>query len=642
MKKIILFFFISLAFNSVYSQTGNSPYPIIFVHGLNSDDQTWNTMLSKISTAWNTSQAHTLYFVLNARGGDTTNYIDDVIFPEKNTSGTIVNTISNSSIYTIDYRNFWNRNVNDPRIIINSDALPGSNQSSSNESAIYKQGYALGILIDSVLRVTGATKVILLGHSMGGLSIREYLQRKENGVRKWWVDPDDTVSGHKVAKVITIGAPHLGTDVSNIPLTGIDYNSEAMRDMRITFSSGSGAYIFGNAESNVSTNFYNNDINCNGTETDIISGINSGNIDNPIYSLPLNIRYTWISSTYLFFGSDLAVPFANQSLYNASVFVPVNVTDTLRTNKNHIQETGDTWSLIRGLDEPGSKNFAYDISSSVLYSGFITLQSGNIPTDNDYFKLNTSKPGEVKINLSSLASSGVTSASILSGNDSILQTKSITSSADSLSYKGLSGNYYLKITGNSSQNPNQNFYNFKATVIPSPELNITLGIEGMQSGSGLIQDTVRIFLRSSTSPFNKIDSAVMYLNSSGESSASFLDLDPGNYYIQTLHRNALETWSSSPVTFANSSVTNFDFTNAQSKAYDSNLILKEGKWCLFSGDVNSDGLIDLADLIQINNDASDFASGYIVTDLTGDNAVSLEDVLIAYNNSVNFVEVRRP
>nr|MBP9192427.1 hypothetical protein [Ignavibacteria bacterium] len=402
------------------------------------------------------------------------------------------------------------------------------------------------------------------------------------------------------------------------------------------------AYIFGNAESNVSTNFYNNDINCNGTETDIISGINSGNIDNPIYSLPLNIRYTWISSTYLFFGSDLAVPFANQSLYNASVFVPVNVTDTLRTNKNHIQETGDTWSLIRGLDEPGSKNFAYDISSSVLYSGFITLQSGNIPTDNDYFKLTTSKPGEVKINLSSLASSGVTSASILSGNDSILQTKSITSSADSLSYKGLSGNYYLKITGNSSQNPNQNFYNFKATAIPSPELNITLGIEGMQSGSGLIQDTVRIFLRSSTSPFNKIDSAVMYLNSSGESSASFLDLDPGNYYIQTLHRNALETWSSSPVTFANSSVTNFDFTNAQSKAYDSNLILKEGKWCLFSGDVNSDGLIDLADLIQINNDASDFASGYIVTDLTGDNAVSLEDVLIAYNNSVNFVEVRRP
>ena len=642
MKKFILFILILLSVKSAFSQTGNSPYPIIFVHGLNSDDQTWNTMLTKISSAWNTSSAHTLYFVLNARGGDTTNYLNDVIIPEKNISGTIVNTITNSSIYTIDYRNFWNRDVNDPRIIINSDALPGSNQSSSNESAIYKQGYALGIMIDSVLRVTGASKVILLGHSMGGLAIREYLQRKENGIRKWWVDPNDTVSGHRVAKVITIGTPHLGTDVSNVPFTGIDYNSEAMRDMRITFSSGSGAYIFGNAESNVSSNFYNKDIDCNGSQSDIVSGINSGNIDNPIYSLPLNIRYTWIMSTYLFFGSDLAVPFGNQALYNASSFVPLNVTDTLRTNKNHIQETGDTWSLVRGLDEPGSKNFAYDISSGVLYSGYITLQSGNISTDNDYFKLNTSKPGEVKINLSSLTGSGVTTASIISESDSILQTRSVSASSDSLSYKGPSGNYYLKITGNSSQNPNQNYYNFKATSVPSPELNITLGIEGMQSASGLVQDTIRIFLRSSTAPFNKVDSAVLYLNSSGEASASFLNLNPGNYYIQTQHRNALETWSAAPVNFATGIVTDYNFTGSQSQAFGNNLFLISGKWCLFSGDVNGDGIIELADLIQIYNDAANFASGYISTDLTGDNVVGLEDVLIAYNNSVNFVEVRRP
>lgn len=642
MKKFFTVLFIFLSFHPIYSQTGNSPYPIIFVHGLNSDDQTWNTMLSKISTAWNLSANHTLYFVLNARGGDTTNYSEDVIIPEKNTSGAIVNTITNSSIYTIDYRNFWNRDINDPRIIINSDALPGSNQSSSNESAIYKQGYALGILIDSVLRVTGASKVILLGHSMGGLAIREYLQRKENGARKWWVDPNDTLKGHKVAKVITIGAPHLGTDVSNIPFTGIDYNSEAMRDMRITFSSGSGAYIFGNAEANVSSNFYNKDINCNGSETDIISGINSGNIDNPIYSLPLNIRYTWIMSTYLFFGTDLAVPFANQALYNASSFVPLNVTDTLRTNKNHIQETGDTWSLIRGLDEPGTKSFAYDISSGVLYSGYITLQSGNISSDNDYYKLNTSKPGEVKINLSSLASSGVTSATLVNANDSVLQTKNVSSPSDSLSYKGQAGNYFIKITGNSSMNPNQNYYNFKATSIPSPELNITLGIEGMQSGTGLIQDTIRIFLRSSTAPFNKIDSAIMYLSSAGEASASFLNLNPGNYYIQTIHRNALETWSAAPVNFAAGVITDYDFTNSQSQAFENNQILVSGKWCLYSGDVIADGVIELTDLVQINNDAANFASGYIVTDLTGDGFVSLEDILIAYNNSVKFVTVRRP
>ncbi|MEZ4821565.1 MAG: hypothetical protein R2942_03780 [Ignavibacteria bacterium] len=48
-------------------------------------------------------------FCIECRGGDTTNYLNDVIIPEKNTSGTIVNTITNSSIYTIDYRNFWSR-----------------------------------------------------------------------------------------------------------------------------------------------------------------------------------------------------------------------------------------------------------------------------------------------------------------------------------------------------------------------------------------------------------------------------------------------------------------------------------------------------------------------------------------------------
>lgn len=642
MKKFILFILILLSVNSANSQTGNSPYPVIFVHGLNSDDQTWNTMLTKISSAWNTSASHTLYFVLNARGGDTTNYTDDVIFPEKNTSGAVINTITNSSIYTIDYRNFWNRDVSDPRIILKSDALPGSNQSSGNESAIYKQGYALGIMIDSVLRVTGAEKVILIGHSMGGLAIREYLQRIENGVHKWWADPNDTVTGHKVARVVTIGTPHLGTDVTNIPFTGIDYNSEAMRDMRITFTSGSGAYLFGNSESSVSGNFYNKDIDCNGSVSDIITGISLATADNPVFKLPLNIKYTWITSNYLNLGTDLAVSFSNQALYSGSSFVPLNVTDTIRTNKNHIQETGDTRSLLRGLDEPGSKDFAYDISSGILYSGFITLQSANISADNDFFVLNTLKPGEVKVNLSSLTGSGVTSASIISENDSILQTKTVSASADSLSYKGPSGKYYLKITGNSSLNPNQNYYNFKSTAVASPELNITLGIEGMQSGSGLIQDTVRIYIRSNVAPYAKVDSAVMYLNSSGEASASFLDLTPGNYFLQTNHRNALETWSAAPVSFTNDATVNYDFTGSQSQAFDNNLIQVFGKWCLYSGDVNADGLIDLADLIQINNDASDFVSGYIGTDLTGDNAVSLEDVLIAYNNSVNFVEVKKP
>ncbi|MBK7255351.1 MAG: hypothetical protein IPI04_15940 [Ignavibacteria bacterium] len=45
MKKIILLLSFISVFNLsfVYSQAVNSPYPVIFIHGLNSDDLTWNT-----------------------------------------------------------------------------------------------------------------------------------------------------------------------------------------------------------------------------------------------------------------------------------------------------------------------------------------------------------------------------------------------------------------------------------------------------------------------------------------------------------------------------------------------------------------------------------------------------------------------
>lgn len=62
----------------------------------------------------------------------------------------------------------------------------------------------------------------------------------------------------------------------------------------------------------------------------------------------------------------------------------------------------------------------------------------------------------------------------------------------------------------------------------------------------------------------------------------------------------------------------------------------------FSGDVNQDGFIDLTDVLNINNDANIFLSGYVVSDLTGNDLVDLTDVLMAYNNSVGFVSVIKP
>jgi hypothetical protein len=65
-------------------------------------------------------------------------------------------------------------------------------------------------------------------------------------------------------------------------------------------------------------------------------------------------------------------------------------------------------------------------------------------------------------------------------------------------------------------------------------------------------------------------------------------------------------------------------------------------YCIYSGDVNLDGTIDASDVSSIDNDASNFLSGYVATDLTGDSFVDGSDFSIADNNAFSFVSVIRP
>jgi hypothetical protein len=66
------------------------------------------------------------------------------------------------------------------------------------------------------------------------------------------------------------------------------------------------------------------------------------------------------------------------------------------------------------------------------------------------------------------------------------------------------------------------------------------------------------------------------------------------------------------------------------------------RFAIFGGDVNQDGTVDATDVSTIDNDASNFISGYVVTDLTGDDFVDGTDFSIADNNAANFVSVVRP
>src|SRR4030095_3743877 len=137
-----------------------------------------------------------------------------------------------------------------------------------------------------------------------------------------------------------------------------------------------------------------------------------------------------------------------------------------------------------------------------------------------------------------------------------------------------------------------------------------------------VGDTLRIQLRKSAPPYNILDSSKSKFNLTGNADFRFYNIQRNaQFYIVTKHRNYLETWSHSPKKFTDSSLT-FDFTDSLTKAYGSNLTLIDNfpkKFALYGGDINHDDYIDLSDLILIYNDITNFMSGYLPTDLTGDN-----------------------
>ncbi|MBK6966462.1 MAG: hypothetical protein IPH20_21845 [Bacteroidales bacterium] len=114
-----------------------------------------------------------------------------------------------------------------------------------------------------------------------------------------------------------------------------------------------------------------------------------------------------------------------------------------------------------------------------------------------------------------------------------------------------------------------------------------------------------------------------------------------NYFIVIKHRNSLETWSSSPVSFSGASIS-FNFTTAASRAFGDNLKQISGVFVIFGGDVNQDGVVDSADMTPVDNDAANYQSGYFPTDVNGDGIIDTADITIIDNNSASYTGVIAP
>lgn len=131
------------------------------------------------------------------------------------------------------------------------------------------------------------------------------------------------------------------------------------------------------------------------------------------------------------------------------------------------------------------------------------------------------------------------------------------------------------------------------------------------------------------------------LSTSGDATFSVPESLNGSYWITISHRNSIAVVSAAPVDFSIAPI-NFTF-DSYGQVYGANLrLLPDGYLGMYAGDANLDGLVDSSDMILVDNEVSNFSTGYIASDINGDGLVDSSDMIMVDNNAGSFISVITP
>ncbi len=405
-------------------------YPVVFIHGWTDNDKVWDNITRLTEQRYGWRDGGRLDYCLNPDHNQFTS--DQYILHFTDTT-----QLRGAEYYTINFDADRNGTP-----YTNTDLNP-LNNNQSNQSAVVKQGWALKDAIEKILQVSGAEKVILVGHSMGGIASREYIQNEDN----WQKD-----GHHHVAKVLTLASPHGGTDISilNIGLfAGYDEKSEAIRDLRFRNFFYGGQYLEGGRESFFSL-FYNNDVDVNGKIGDNIIGLNQK-------FTPQDIAYATIVGTgnnFPNFNGDGGVVAARADLNNYLKPTPPSIpqrADRFDVAAFHSDiPKVNLIETIRGLDEPGILPLYYNLDLNGLTMGISTIQANNHTVlnkniDNDYYKINLDEDGYFSIEITNIPVSEM-AVSVLDENENVLIEKQSLGEGSLLIDELLEkGSYFVKV-----------------------------------------------------------------------------------------------------------------------------------------------------------------------------------------------------
>lgn len=428
--------------SKIQTQQLKLPYPIIFIHGLNSNSGTWDNTTNFMDSQYGFTFGGFIDYCINYDGDNTTTNLN--FYPTVGADLALYTNTANLIDGDYYYVNFD----------VGSDGSYHPNGSIydviSNQEAIAKQGLAIKWAIFYVLQKTGRDKVILMGHSMGGLAAREYLQNTSI-----W-QPDGQ---HHVAKLITTGTPHGGSNQVTGGSWIADCQSAAYRDLRTTYS-GSGdpcVYLFGGLESNTvmnlafCSNFYSIDVNCNGTSGQNITGLNQKNLyTNLDYSCIVGMCTGCIGTQTPGDGIVLEVS-ADLTNYYASMNASLFYYTAFAVTQIHTDLPDQSYQNLQGLDEPNEYNISYNINFDTVYTAFNTVQDINspyYPTDYDDFKFSVPSNMSIGISINNIILSDL-AARILNSSYQIVGTTHHSSGASSLNFSQslTAGTYYLETYG---------------------------------------------------------------------------------------------------------------------------------------------------------------------------------------------------
>lgn len=447
---------------NVMNKTTNAipklPYPIIFIHGLDSGAHVWGNLgdtndMTDVLTSYGLSFGGRFDFNLNDDNNNLTS--NKIFYPDPGSDiAQYSTTIVNGDFYFLNFAVGSDGSYN-PSNLSSLNVL-------SNEASIAKQGVALSRAIQQVMNTTGRDKVILFGHSMGGLCAREYLQNPEN-----WTEPNIK---HHVAKLITTGTPHGGYTGANFLITGINSSSEAYRDLRTEYSNNnSGAFLFGGIESSnyIGTSYFNNDINCNGINNDnsTILGLNQKNLYTDVdYAYIMGNCTNCVITQGTILG-DGVVRLVNANLSNFyNLPSPKNefIYTASAITEIHSDLPKQTYENMQGLDEPNEYSLSYGIDFNQEYKGFITQQptNGGYPYDYDDYIFTMPINGSFSITIDNTFFNNLP-FQILDSSFNIVYSNSVAPISTNTFTQTLStGQYYLEFYATPSSTSYQYPYSF--------------------------------------------------------------------------------------------------------------------------------------------------------------------------------------